>query len=471
MTRRTLALFASAALLSGCGDSTAVSDLNNVSAETIKGGLTTASAQLLVTGLLNQYRNSATGTWFIFPETMARDALRIDKAESRFLSEIIGSTAPDYSAFTGGGAFTGFFVGIRSANTLIDAAKGATAASGMSTAELSSLVGLGQTIKALNYWNVMETRDSIGMPIALNQPITAPPAPWCDKPSVLAYISALLDSGSTALLAGSAVFPVTLPSGYTAVAGTPAGFNAFNRGLKGKVEFYRGISRQGGTGATGYNAAVTALGQSFLSTTAAMTLGVFENYSTASGETQNPRVDAALHLNSVVNDSVQAGDTRSAKIVKALAPYSITISGTVVSTQYDFAQSLGAASLTAPIPILKNEELLLLRAQAQIERGQLALATADINTVRTSYGLAAYAPPFATAAAARTAVLYEKRYSLLMEGAQRLVDLRAYGTLNATSFKPGPNSPFAGDIFTQALPIPLNEVSARGGSVTAAACP
>jgi len=126
--------------------------------------------------------------------------------------------------------------------------------------------------------------------------------------------------------------------------------------------------------------------------------------------------------------------------------------------------------LTAPIPILKNEELLLLRAQAQIERGQLALATADINTVRTSYGLAAYAP-FATVAAARTAVLYEKRYSLLMEGAQRLVDLRAYGALNATSFKPGPNSPFAGDIFTQALPIPLNEVSARGGSVTAAACP
>src|SRR5205807_8813504 len=140
-----------------------------------------------------------------------------------------------------------------------------------------------------------------------------------------------------------------------------------------------------------------------------------------------------------VNDSVQAGDTRSAKIVKATAPYSITISGTVVSTQYDFAQSLGAASLTAPIPILKNEELLLLRAQAQIERGQLALATADINTVRTSYGLAPYVP-FATVAAARTAVLYEKRYSLLMEGAQRLVDLRAYGALNATNFKPGPNS-------------------------------
>src|ERR1051325_9182091 len=80
------------------------------------------------------------------------------------------------------------------------------------------------------------------MPIALNVDITAPPATWCDKPSVMAYISALLDSGNTALLACGTAFPVSLPNGDTAIAGTPAKFAQFNRGLKAKVELYRGFS-------------------------------------------------------------------------------------------------------------------------------------------------------------------------------------------------------------------------------------
>src|SRR5207237_1204159 len=103
-----------------------------------------------------------------FPETMARDALRIDKAETRYLTEMIGAVAPDNGAFTGQGIFAAFFVGIRSANTLIDATTAATDASGMDATQRASLVGLGQTIKALNYWSVMESRDSIGMPIDLD---------------------------------------------------------------------------------------------------------------------------------------------------------------------------------------------------------------------------------------------------------------------------------------------------------------
>lgn len=469
MTKRIVALLASAALAGACNDATGVPDLNNVSAETIAGGLTTASSQLLVTGLLNQYRNSAIGTFVVFPETMARDALRIDKAETRFLTELIGTVQPDNGAFTGGGAFGAFFVGIRSANTLIDAAVAATDASGLTAANRQSLIGIGQTMKALNEWNVIQFRDSIGMPIDLDHDINTPPAPFVCKPLVLAYISALLDSGATALGAGGATFPVTLPSGYRTVAGTPAGFLKFNRGIKAEVELYRGLSRQAGTGAAGFNNAITALNASFMQSSdlspTGLALGVYENYSTAAGETQNARVDAALHLNQSVADSLLPGDLRAVKVVKAASPYAITTNGATITTQYDFYQSLGSGSLTAPLPILKNEELLLLRAQAAIELGDLATATTYINFVHTkSGGLPAY-PTFTSAAAARTALLYEKRYSLLFEGPQRLVDLRAYGMLNAAHFKPGTsNSPFPGDIFTSALPIPIAELNARGGT-------
>src|ERR1051325_10625767 len=98
MKRRTLAVIASAALLGACNDNPTVNDLNNVSAETIAGGLTTASAQLLTTGLLNQYRNSAIGNWVTFPESMARDAMRLDKAEPRYVTEIFGPAPLDHSA-------------------------------------------------------------------------------------------------------------------------------------------------------------------------------------------------------------------------------------------------------------------------------------------------------------------------------------------------------------------------------------
>jgi hypothetical protein len=91
---------------------------------------------------------------------------------------------------------------------------------------------------------------------------------------------------------------------------------------------------------------------------------------------------------------------------------------------------------------------------------QLANATADLISVRTSYGLTAY-PTFADQASARAALLYEKRFSLFFEGPQRLVDLRAYGLLKAGGPIP---AELPGDPFQSAFPIPKTEADARGGA-------
>lgn len=475
MTKRMVgALVASLALVGACKDSTGVPDLNNVSAETLKGGLTRSSAQLLTLGLLNQHRGSTNGNYIVFGETMARDAWRMDKAENRYVLEFLSAAAPDAGAFTGQGVFSPFFVGIRAANTLITATSNATDASGLDAAERSGVLGIARTTKALLYWNVLEHRDSVGMPIDLDRDINAEPAPWVCKPDVMEYISALLDSAYADLNAAGAEFAVNLPSGFAGVADTPAGFAEFNRGIKAKVEIYRALSRQKPAGNTSLNAAVTALAASFMDPTAttpdAMQAGVYHVYSTASGDATNSLVDAALHLTPAVRDSILPGDARASKIVTAGTPYTmtVTISGspnTTLSTPYDFS-----ATLSQPIPILKNEELLLLRAQAAIELNDLATALTYLNYVHTAYGLAPYTA-FADQNAARNALLYEKRYSLLMDGPQRLVDLRAYDRLNAASFHAGTaSSPLPGDIFTQALPVPINELNARGGSVGTIQC-
>jgi len=85
-----------------------------------------------------------------------------------------------------------------------------------------------------------------------------------------------------------------------------------------------------------------------------------------------------------------------------------------------------------PIAIIRNEELILIRAEANIGKGGaagLAAAVADLNTIRIKSGkLPAYAGSV-TQAALLDELLYNRRYSLAFEGGHRWIDLRRYGRL------------------------------------------
>jgi hypothetical protein len=119
-------------------------------------------------------------------------------------------------------------------------------------------------------------------------------------------------------------------------------------------------------------------------------------------------------------------------------------------------------SPSAPIPLIKNEELLLLRAEANIGLNDLATALIDINEVRTKSGGLAPAAPFADQTAAITELLYNKRYSLLYEGGHSWVDYRRYGRTADLVGNPavdGYDRP--GDVIFPTLPIPNAEVQAH----------
>ena len=108
-----------------------------------------------------------------------------------------------------------------------------------------------------------------------------------------------------------------------------------------------------------------------------------------------------------------------------------------------------------PVPIIKNEELILLRAEANIGLGDLASALTDINTVRTISGGLAPLAGFADATTALTELLYNKTYSLLYEGGHRWIDARHYGRLNTLPIdRPG-------DVIFSTLPIPNAETLPR----------
>ena len=454
MNMRSLALIAGLGLAaSACKDSTSVTDLNNVSAEALAGGLTRSSTSLLVTGLINASRNELDGRDLIFSETLARDFYRLDNAENRFISETIGGPS-DNTGFLGAGVFTQFYITVRAGNTILNALPSAT---GLSTTEVAATRGLVRTFNALALYRALELRDSIGIAIDVNHALTDPPAAFVCKPNALASISASLDSAAADLAAGGSAFPFSLPSGFSSNGdfSSPSAFLRFNRAIKGKVELYRGLDHakpNAASFATALAALNTAIGTSGTPSAKSLTDGVYNTYSTAASESTNPIADANVYLNPAVGDSIQSGDARASKIftvpTKALFG---------VSTKYKTILT-DPAGLTRPIPVFKVSEMVLLRAQVKIEQGDLVGALTDINTVRVGDGGLDPLLPFASKADAISAVLYEKRYSLLGESAHRLVDLRAYSRLNATFLK----KELSGDVFQSALPIPKRELDARG---------
>lgn len=462
----TIALALAGVAFAGCKDSAIVNPEDAPTVEAISGALTRGSLQQLATGVLAQDRAAVVGTFthYVLSAIFARDVYRIDASEPRYVGETL-SANPDPGSFAGGGGWGQFYTATRAATNLLLALPSA-AATDVTGPEKSAAAGFIKTIKALDYYRVAELRDSVGFVIQGDDPDVADPI-LCKAPGLTA-IASLLDSALADLNAagGATKLPFALPSGYTGFGrdySVVSNIILFNRGLKGKVDFYRGLDRASPQPAL-FTQAIAELTQALGGAApgavpaSRFPVGAYYNFVPGGSEaTANNRSDDKIGLNPAVLAQIESGDARRSKIVTRSAP----LSGFGISTAITFVGAVPTlANQTAPIAILKDEELVLLRAQAYIEANNFAAATADINSVRTTYGLAPIAV-FATSEAGRTAVLYEKRYSLLFEGPQRLVDLRGYGRLNQTFLvKETPTDPY-----NAAFPIPKAESDFRNGDI------
>lgn len=105
-------------------------------------------------------------------------------------------------------------------------------------------------------------------------------------------------------------------------------------------------------------------------------------------------------------------------------------------------------SNTSPIPIIRNEELILLYAEAQhISKPLLAVQAIDV--VRDAAGLSDYSGGL-TPADLLDEILQQRRYSLYGEG-HRWIDMRRFNRLSEL-----PIDRVGDDVWVQ-FPIPLNE--------------
>jgi len=374
---------------------------------------------------------------------LGRESYNFDPADPRFITEMLIGPLDGGSPAFGGNLFLDPYRNIRNANNLLAAvAKVAE----LTDVQKSAIRGFAETIQALDYLNVINTRDDLGAPLDVNIAPTAEPAPIVTKADMFAAISSLLDQGLTDLTAGGTEFPFTLSPGFAGFD-TPASFSTFNRALKARVEVYR----------TNYAAALTALSGSFLNTAAPLTLGAYHSFSTGSGDTQNflydPAGRAILAHPSIETDAeLQPNGSLDLRVLGKVAhlPDVHTVQGIssdLVFTIYN--------SPSAPLPIIRNEELILLRAEARYFTGDQAGALADINFIRTNSGGLAPRGPFTSNADFIAELVKQRRYSLLFEGGHRWIDARRFNLLSTL-----PKALPTHNIFSR-FPFPEAECLAR----------
>lgn len=341
----------------------------------------------------------------------------------------------------------------------------------LSAAEVAGARGVANTLKALALLYIVETRASLGAPVDVDHPVDAAPAPFVREDSAYAYIIGVLNSAATDLGAGGPRFFFPVPPGLSAF-GTPAEFVKFNRALAAKANVLRATDATGcgGNKLACYGAALTALGASFMnSVPASFQNGAYFDFSTGPGDQTNNLSDPlnaltffALQDNRTDADTQTNGqkDQRVLDKIAAAQDTQIALLGSIpIPGQLKFVLyfSNGQADAGHSIPIIKNEELILLDAEAQWFAGTKAQAIVDLNNVRQNSGkLAATTVTAANADSVFVkALMYERRFSLLWEQGTRWIDARRFNRLGDI-----PADVPAGRV-PPVMPVPKGECDAR----------
>jgi len=323
---------------------------------------------------------------------------------------------------------------------------------------------------------IRQTDESGAAVDALESPTMAPP-PIVSKAEVYTAILSYLDDAKTHLDAGGASFSFTMPTGW-AVFNTPPKFLQFNRALRAWVNITL----------LNYADALADVNASFLDPAKPMSYGAYHTYSTTPNDALNPLFDPTarqLYASREFADSAQlkspggAPDDRFTNKLITLTELTGSDSVTRYGFNVRYAFKIYPTN-TTPGVVMKNEQLLLIRAEANIGLGNNSAAIADINLVRAaSGGLPPISDPYvpnvalkqpgvcgtqacAAAAIPSTALLeellYEKRYSLMYELGERWIDARKYGRNQDLERNRD------GDINWKYLMIPINECISRGSS-------
>ena len=417
----------------GCSD-LIVPNFNDPSVEDLTTNPTVNSVVAAAQNLMATARGN-TSSRVLYLGIWGREAYDLRPEEPRTTTNrLIGPLDP-----VNGGAFWGYS-SLKNIQVLLDAVDAVEA---IAEPDKNAIRGFAKTVAAQSLWNIVMMHTSFGA--ALEPP--ADPgdelSPIVSEDQVYARIYQLLDEAQTHLSSAGSTFPFGLTSGYAGFS-SPADFIQLNRALKARYHKYNGEWGQ----------AMTALASSFMNPGGDLTDGLYHNYSTNPGDASSSFFSVASHYahprflaDAQMKPDGSPDDRATSKT--EVQPQVFSLLGIDVTEKFTIY-----TKQDSPLPWVRNEELILIHAEAALGSGMRDAAIADINIIRAAHGLAPFEDP-GNDNAVLDEILYNKFMSLTLEGGFTYLDARQYGRTDAL--------PRARDdhvVFLQ-LPFPQNECLAR----------
>ncbi|MEI3797626.1 MULTISPECIES: RagB/SusD family nutrient uptake outer membrane protein [unclassified Chitinophaga] len=366
----------------------------------------------LVTGAESGMRNSLSayldGTGII-----GREIYRFSGAEPRYTTDLLGggSKLLDNNTFYITNPWSARYQVARQCFILLDAINN-TRTEVASDVQKKAFTGFAKTLIGYQLLLNLNMTNTNGVRIPV--PNGATLGPVITNPAVVMdSILKFLDEGKADLTGSEVIFP--LSDGFLGFKDAP-GLIKFNRAIAARVYIYQ----------QKWDNALSALNESFFDLNGSLTRGVYHAFSTNGGDLANtmylpPNGNGEIrvaHPSFAIN--ILPGDDRITKT--SLRTSSASQSGLTGNRDV-----IVWTSLNAPISIIRNEELVLIYAEAKMQKNAIPDAIVAINRIRTAHNLPVYSGP-PTLAALITELLYNRRYSLFMEG-HRWIDVRRYNLL------------------------------------------
>ena len=337
---------------------------------------------------------------------IGREVYRFSASDPRFTADLLGAGTAvlDNNTFYITRPWAERYRVVRSANILVAALDNAPEGT-FSAAEGAHLRGTAQTLAA--YQLLLNTNLTYQNGIIVEAGIDEP-GPLVGYDDALQAIADQLDTAFESLNAAGDVMAFPLSEGFADVT-----MAQLNRAIAARVALYQG----------NYDRAITLVNNSFITPGAPLDVGAYHVFSTAPGDVVNPwfippqQSGDVLAAHPSYIDDIRAGDNRDDKVVEREDPFSAV----GLSSEYGF---FVYKTQTAPIPIIRHAELLLIRAEANLMKAtpDLDAVVDDLNVIRNAAGLGDYSGTV-SADALEEELLYQRRYELYGEG-HRWVDVR-----------------------------------------------
>ncbi|MBO9205128.1 MULTISPECIES: RagB/SusD family nutrient uptake outer membrane protein [Niastella] len=352
------------------------------------------------------------GTYLDNVSMIGREYYRFAASDPRVTGDLLGKGGAtlDNNTFYTTNPFDGRYRDVKNTNVLIQALQNTKA--DITDAQRKAGIAYAKTIQAYELLMVFNQQYGNGIRVDVADPDKL--GPFLSQEESLNAIQNLLNDANNDLKGNTATLPFTT----TLYSNKASDFSKLNRALAARVAVYR----------KDWPLANTALSESFLSLTGSLTDGSYYLFSTGGGDLLNPLyfprntppAEVRVAHPSFITDAIP-GDTRLNKAPKRDA----TATQDGLNSDYDF---FVYTTNVAPIPVIRNEELVLLLAEVKAQQNSFPDAILAINRIRTAAGIPPYAGAI-TQSALITEILFQRRYSLFGEG-HRWIDMRRYERLN-----------------------------------------